>query len=264
MPTSVSPALDHRHRGGEQARAAVRIVRVSCRLRRRACASASRARSRRSAAAATTVRHDAAGRRAAAASTRSTSADEDWRRARSGVARPAAERALRADRAPAPAAAGRAAGRGCARARAGAGRRRGRASRQRRPRRAPATSPTVRDPARVQLRGGDRPDAPQPLDRQRVQERELAVRRHDQQAVGLGHAAGDLGEELRARDADRDRQADLARAPAARSRAAISRGVPRDPLAGRARRGTPRRSTAPRPAASCRRRPRTPPCSPRE
>ena len=51
-------------------------------------------------------------------------------------------------------------------------------------------------------------DAPQPLDRQRVQEGQLPVGRHDQQAVGLRHPAGHLGEELRPRDPDRDRQAD--------------------------------------------------------
>ena len=72
-----------------------------------------------------------------------------------------------------------------------------------------ATSPTVVIPRAWSLRGGDRADAPEPLDRQRVEEVELAVGRHHEQAVGLGHAARDLGEELGPRDADRDRQADL-------------------------------------------------------
>ena len=73
----------------------------------------------------------------------------------------------------------------------------------------PATSPTVVIPRSCSLSGGDRADAPQPLDRQRVQEGELAVGRHHQQAVGLGHAAGHLGQELRPGDADGDRQPDL-------------------------------------------------------
>ena len=60
-----------------------------------------------------------------------------------------------------------------------------------------------------ELPPGHLPDAPQPLDRKRMEEGELAVRRHDQQAVGLGHATRDLCEELRPRHADGDRQADL-------------------------------------------------------
>ena len=51
-------------------------------------------------------------------------------------------------------------------------------------------------------------DAPEPLDRERVEERELAVRRDQEQAVRLGDAARHLGEELRPGDADGDRQAD--------------------------------------------------------
>ena len=43
---------------------------------------------------------------------------------------------------------------------------------------------------------------------ERMQELQLAVDRHHQQAVGLGHPAGHLGEELRPGDPDRDRQAD--------------------------------------------------------
>ena len=53
-----------------------------------------------------------------------------------------------------------------------------------------------------------RSDAPEPLDRQRVQERELAVGRHEQQAVRLGDPARHLGQELRARDSDGDREPD--------------------------------------------------------
>ena len=65
------------------------------------------------------------------------------------------------------------------------------------------------DPALAELPAGHRPDAPEPLDRERVEERQLAVGRHDEQSVRLGHAARHLGEELRPRDADRDRQPDL-------------------------------------------------------
>jgi hypothetical protein len=61
----------------------------------------------------------------------------------------------------------------------------------------------------VELGGGDPSDAPEPFDRQRVEEVQLAVGRHHQQPVGLGHAAGHLGEELGPCHPDRDRQADL-------------------------------------------------------
>ena len=53
------------------------------------------------------------------------------------------------------------------------------------------------------------PDAPEPFDRKRMEERELAVGRDDEEPVGLGNPARDLGEELRPRHTDRDRQADL-------------------------------------------------------
>jgi hypothetical protein len=64
------------------------------------------------------------------------------------------------------------------------------------------------DPALVQLLRRDGADAPEPLDRQRMQEGQLAAARHHEQAIGLGHAAGHLGEELRPRHPDGDRQAD--------------------------------------------------------
>ena len=64
------------------------------------------------------------------------------------------------------------------------------------------------DPTVVELVGGDRPDTPEPLDRERVQEGELAIGRHHEQAVGLGDAARNLGEELRPRHPDRNREAD--------------------------------------------------------
>ena len=99
------------------------------------------------------------------------------------------------------------------------------------------------------------------LDRERVQELELAVGRHDQQTVGLGDAARDLGEELGASDADRDREADPLEHVVSQPDGDLG-GRSRHAAAARRRRGTPRRSTGPRRAGSCRRRPRTPPCSP--
>ena len=69
---------------------------------------------------------------------------------------------------------------------------------QRRPRRAPRPARPSRCRARAACRAVTVPDAPQPLDRQRVQELQLPPARHDQQPVGLGDRAGDLGEELRA------------------------------------------------------------------
>jgi hypothetical protein len=67
----------------------------------------------------------------------------------------------------------------------------------------------VRDPDTAQLLGRDRPDSPEPLDRQRMEERELVLRRHQEQPVRFRHAARDLREELRPCDPDRDRQADF-------------------------------------------------------
>jgi hypothetical protein len=65
-----------------------------------------------------------------------------------------------------------------------------------------------RDPEAAELAGGDGPHPPEPLDREAVEKRELELGRHDQQAVGFGHAARDLGEELGSGDADRDREPD--------------------------------------------------------
>ena len=64
-------------------------------------------------------------------------------------------------------------------------------------------------------RGGRRPDAPDALDRQRVQERELALGRHDEQPIRFRNGARDLGEELRPGDPDGDGDADLLAHPAA-------------------------------------------------
>ena len=60
-----------------------------------------------------------------------------------------------------------------------------------------------------QLLLGDRPDAPDEADRQRVEELALAIGWHHHQSIGLGHLRGDLGEVLRARGSDRDGQAHL-------------------------------------------------------
>ena len=49
---------------------------------------------------------------------------------------------------------------------------------------------------RLQAPRGRRADAPDALDREWMQERELAVGGHDEQAVRLGDAARHLGEEL--------------------------------------------------------------------
>jgi hypothetical protein len=64
------------------------------------------------------------------------------------------------------------------------------------------------DPLVVELPSGHRPDAPEPLDRERVEEGQLLVGRHHEQSVRLGDAACHLGEELRPGHSDRDGQAD--------------------------------------------------------
>src|SRR6185295_8614523 len=55
------------------------------------------------------------------------------------------------------------------------------------------------DPALVEPGGGLRPDTPEPLDRQRVEELQLSVGRDHEQAVWLRDAARHLGEFHRAR-----------------------------------------------------------------
>ena len=75
----------------------------------------------------------------------------------------------------------------------------------------------------------DRADAPEALDRKGVQELQLAVRRYDQEAVGLGHPARDFGEELRPGHADRDREADVLEDVAPEAGGDL-RGRARDPL----------------------------------
>ena len=79
------------------------------------------------------------------------------------------------------------------------------------------------DAARRKPRAGDRPDAPHQVDRQIMQEGDLAGGVDHHQPVGLGDLGGDLCQMLGARDADRDRQADLRRAPGAGSRRDLGR-----------------------------------------
>jgi len=64
------------------------------------------------------------------------------------------------------------------------------------------------EPEGAELSRRDRPDTPEPLDRERMKEGEFALGRHHEQTVGLGHAARHLRQELRPRDPDRDRQPD--------------------------------------------------------
>ena len=61
----------------------------------------------------------------------------------------------------------------------------------------------------VELRGGDHTDTPQPFDRQRMQERQLAFGFDHEQAVGLADSARHLGEKFRPGDPDGDRQTHL-------------------------------------------------------
>ena len=82
------------------------------------------------------------------------------------------------------------------------------------------------DRAVVELPCGDRSHAPQALDRQRVEERQLAVDGHDQQAVRLGDPARDLREELGPGHADGDRQTDPLEHVVDAGASAISVGVP--------------------------------------
>ena len=92
-----------------------------------------------------------------------------------------------------------------------------------------ATSPTVLIPLHRELLGRHRADAPEPLDRQRVEEGELAVGRHDEEAIRLRDPARHLREELRPGDADGDGKPDpLADVPAQPHR--DLRGGARQPL----------------------------------
>ena len=74
---------------------------------------------------------------------------------------------------------------------------------------------------------GHRADAPHQLDRQVVEPLELDRGVDDDEAVGLGHLRGDLGEMLCPRDADRDREADLLADAAADGLRRLSAGGPK-------------------------------------
>ena len=71
-----------------------------------------------------------------------------------------------------------------------------------------------------------RSNAPEPRDRQRVEERGLVARRDDDQAIGLAQVRRDLRDELRGRDADGRGQPDL-RPDGGLDRGAISGGEPK-------------------------------------
>ena len=119
-----------------------------------------------------------------------------------------------------------------------------------------------RDPAARELaRPSSGPTPQRRLDGERVEEVELAFRWDDEQAVRLGDGARDLREELRPRDADRDRQADSLEDVAAQAHRDLARRA-RDPLepADVEKRLVDRDPLDER--ASCPRRPRRPPCSP--
>ena len=117
-----------------------------------------------------------------------------------------------------------------------------------RPRRALRQLADGGDAALGESRPGRRTDAPHQLDRQIVQEGELGPGIDDHQPVGLGDLRGDLGEVLRARHADGDRQS---RARRARGGGSPRRSRPagrRDACSPRHRR-TLRRSRSAPPAA---------------
>ena len=126
----------------------------------------------------------------------------------------AAERALRADRAP-PAADLHAPAIAVVRQRVELAARRPAEHRHERVLRELGDLADRPDPSRPQLLGGHRADAPEPLDRQRVEEGQLAVGRHDEEAVRLRDPARHLRQELRPGDADGDGKPDpLADVPA--------------------------------------------------
>ena len=179
------------------------------------CATGSHVRNRRTEAA--TPRCARHGRRLACGGSRDRRARPGWRRSSATSASGRARAATRSS--PAGGRRQRVEGRGCGPACGGGDPTRGRAS----------TREGVLelreiahggDAAVVQLRRGLRTDAPQSLDPQGMQERELAIGWHHEQAVGLGDTARNLGEELGARHSHGDAQAHLVEdvARAARSR----------------------------------------------
>ena len=98
---------------------------------------------------------------------------------------------------------------------------------------------TVVDAGAAELTRGHAPDAPGELLHSKRVQNEVAVRRHQQEPVRLCHRACDLGQELRSRDADRDRNPTRSRT-ASRSRVAISSGEPES----RRRPGTSRNASS--------------------
>ena len=70
---------------------------------------------------------------------------------------------------------------------------------------------------------------PQPLDRERMQERKLSAGRDHEQAIRLGHPVGHFGQKLRARQPHGDREPYLVAHLAAKSHGDLGRGS-RDPL----------------------------------
>ena len=207
------------------------------------------------------MRHDAAARRAAAGSA-GRPARRALRRGRRASAARAPERALRADRT-APSAGQHPARVAVVRERVQlAARRRARASRRAPRSSSRATSPTVMIP---RARSFSAVTGPTPHSRSTgsgCRKPSSASGRHDQQAVGLRDAARDLREELRPRDADRDRQPDLLEHAAPQPRGDL-RGRARDPLhpAHVEERLVDREPLDQRRRVA--RRPRRPPCSPR-
>ena len=149
------------------------------------------------------------------------------------------------DRAAAAAAPAPAAGRGCGRAREDGGPSRGRASTRAAPPSSAATSPTVAIPRRRSFAAVTGPTPQSRSTGSGWRNASSPSGAHDEQAVGLGHAARHLGQELRPRDADGDRQTDPLAHVAPQPHRDLD-GRAGDPLPCRARRGTPRRSRAPR------------------
>ena len=179
-----------------------------------------------------------------------------------GRTRRAAERVLRPDRAPAAAAPAPAEDRGCGRARGGAGPTPGRASRRASASPSRATSPTVVIPLPWSLSAVT---GPTPHSRSTGS----GWRKASSPSGGTTSRPSGLATPLAtlARNFVRATPTVIGRPDplehvAPQPRRDLGRACPR-PAAARRRRGTPRRSRAPRPAASCARTPRTPPCSPR-
>src|SRR6478672_12175297 len=79
------------------------------------------------------------------------------------------------------------------------------------------------DPDAVEPDGGRRPDPPDPLDREWVKEGELVPGWDEEEPVGLGDCAGDLGEVLGAGDADGEGQAQALPGGAAEANADLPR-----------------------------------------